>query len=158
MSWGSQDGVVNVECIHHITSIEETFIVFRLNDSSLGDKPFAKIFIPNTSSLLLPVEITMEFQDNVFSVDTTRNFESSWELHINVSVDGSLGVCGDIVHLLGLPSKSRNESQKKTDRHPQCHRCIGFVIVFSFSHPGAIIRKVTFMLLNLSGKNIPFAY
>ena len=113
-----QDEVVNVDSIHHIASIEETFVVFRLYESSLGDKLFAEIFIPNMPSLLLPVEITMEFQDNVFSVDTARNFESTWELHVHVSANGSLGVCGDIVHLLGLPSKSHDESQKKTDRHP----------------------------------------
>ena len=81
-----------------------------------------------------------------------------WELHVHVLVDGSLGVCGNIVHLLGLPSKSHDESQKKTDRYPRCLRCIGFVIVFSFSHPGAIKSKASFILLNLSGKNIPFAY
>ena len=60
--------------------------------------------------------------------------------------------------LVGFAIQSHDESQKKMDRHPRCHWCISFVVVFSFSHPGAIKSKASIILLDLMGKNIPFAF
>ena len=89
--------------------------MFGLHKSSFGDESLMEIPIPNPPGLFLSIKIMMEFQDKRFSVDPTRDCESSRELHIHIAVYRGLGVCCDIVYLLSVPSKSHDEGKEKSD-------------------------------------------
>ena len=115
--------------------------MFGLHKSSFGDESLAEVLIPDPPGFFLSIEIMVEFQDNCFSVDTTRDFKSSRELRIHATIYRGLGVGCDIVYLLRVPPKSHDEGKEK-----------------SFSHPGAIESKTSLLFLNLTGKNIAFTY
>ena len=96
--FSNKGSVVNVHNECDVVMIENAFINQRLLEAD-GMQFVDKMFVPNSTGLLLTIEIVPKLQNMVSGVSMAC-FNTIWKLHIHVYFTGRLWVCHDKINLL----------------------------------------------------------
>jgi hypothetical protein len=108
-------GEINIESSvykrDYSASVIDTCNDFALSEAEL----LSEGLIPQTSSLLLTVQVLLKIEDVIFSV--AIDVESSRNCHIEVALDVCLTVCEDKVKLTGVPAIDKGDDQEDSDQN-----------------------------------------
>ena len=108
------------------------------------------------SCLFLPIRILLDLED-VFSLLCPFHLKPLWDLHVQVSVDWSLGEGEDVVKLDGVPAVNQHQDELEPDYVSICYWDVRLVVVPLVDHAGAIDVELGLPLVDHPGLDVALA-